>query len=137
MAAFVAAWIGAGTPKCGSPMLRFTGSLRLRARSNTLRIPDISMVLARSAIQWSCIAISGPGQLGGLTKSYETGKACWSTRANNRLFRRWQMWYKPRRTDVLSPTGTGLVMDDCRMPEAVDRLQGPHRPLADVLPLDF
>src|SRR5438105_9800442 len=39
-------------------MLRLTGSLRLRASSKTLRIPDESMCRIRSAIQRSCIAVS-------------------------------------------------------------------------------
>src|SRR5262245_19797599 len=58
MAALAAALIGSGTSKCGWPMLRFTGSLRLRARSNTLRIPETSMLRVRSAIQWSYIGVS-------------------------------------------------------------------------------
>src|SRR5262245_3508628 len=53
MASFAAALIGAGTSKSGWPMLRLTGSLRLRARSNILRMPEDSMPRMRSAIQRS------------------------------------------------------------------------------------
>src|SRR5262249_1035703 len=59
MAALAAALIGAGTSKCGWPMLRFTGSFRLRASSKILRIPDDSMCCIRSAIQRSCVIIIG------------------------------------------------------------------------------
>src|SRR5262249_5234872 len=53
MASFAAALIGAGTSKSGWPMLRLTGSLRLRARSNILRMPEDSIPRMRSAIQRS------------------------------------------------------------------------------------
>src|SRR6476646_2577570 len=53
MAAWAAALTESGTSKCGWPMLRLTGSLRLRASSKTLRMPDDSMWLIRSAIQRS------------------------------------------------------------------------------------
>src|ERR1700676_1402683 len=53
MAAWAAALIGSGTSKSGWPMLRVTGSLRLRANSKTLRMPEDSMCLMRSAIQRS------------------------------------------------------------------------------------
>src|SRR6266545_1247959 len=49
MAAFAAAFIGSGTSKCGCPMLRLTGFLSDRARSNTLRTPDTSIAPHRSA----------------------------------------------------------------------------------------
>src|SRR5438046_885747 len=46
-------------------MLRFTGFLRLAARSNTLRIPEISMPRIRSAIHCSCMTVSlGLGKRG-------------------------------------------------------------------------
>src|SRR5436309_3138027 len=53
MAAWAAALTGAGTSKSGWPMLRLTGSLRLRASSKTLRMPDDSMCRMRSATQRS------------------------------------------------------------------------------------
>src|SRR5437868_11060590 len=53
MAAWAASLIGCGTSKSGWPMLRFTGSFRLRASSNTLRMPDDSMCAMRPAIQRS------------------------------------------------------------------------------------
>src|SRR5690349_15361486 len=36
-------------------MLRLTGSLRLAARSKTLRMPETSIERILSAIQWSCM----------------------------------------------------------------------------------
>src|SRR6266852_4830833 len=59
MAVWAAALIGSGTSKCGWPMLKFTGSLRLRASSKTLRMPEDSMWRMRLAIQCSCMAV-GP-----------------------------------------------------------------------------
>src|SRR5581483_1115012 len=56
MAAWVAARTGSGTGKCGWPMLRLTGSLRLRPSSKIFRTPDISMPRARTAIQWSVMS---------------------------------------------------------------------------------
>src|SRR4051812_32390349 len=50
MAALAAVRTGSGTGKCGWPMLRLTGSFKLRPSSKTLRTPDISMPSARSAI---------------------------------------------------------------------------------------
>src|SRR5438128_8106038 len=57
MAAFAASLIGAGTSKSGWPMLKLTGSLRLRANSKTLRMPEDSMWRIRSAIQRACINV--------------------------------------------------------------------------------
>src|SRR5262249_55808347 len=66
MASLAAALTGSGTSKCGWPMLRLTGSLRLRASSKTLRMPDDSMCAMRSAIQRSAggdmRAIAGGGK---------------------------------------------------------------------------
>src|SRR4051812_35317857 len=56
MAAAAAALTGAGTSKCGWPMLRLIGSLTLRTSSKILRMPEASMFRIRSAIQWSCMA---------------------------------------------------------------------------------
>src|SRR6266487_616029 len=56
MACLAAALTGAGTSKSGWPMLRLTGSVRLRARSNTLRMPEDSMERIRSAIQRSALS---------------------------------------------------------------------------------
>src|SRR6516165_5387209 len=50
MAAIAADLMGAGTSKCGWPMLRLIGFFRLRANSKTLRMPDDSMCCIRSAI---------------------------------------------------------------------------------------
>src|SRR5205809_181310 len=55
MASMAAALTGAGTSKWGTPMLRLTGSLRLRARSKTRRMPETSTERMRWAIQWSCM----------------------------------------------------------------------------------
>src|SRR5215469_7963944 len=57
MAAWAAALIGSGTSKWGWPMLKLTGSLRLRASSKTLRMPEDSMWRIRSAIQRSCMRV--------------------------------------------------------------------------------
>src|SRR6516165_11583991 len=65
MAAWAAVLIGAGTSKSGMPMLRFTGSVSLAARSNTLRMPDTSMRRVRSASQWSCMKLVYASDKGG------------------------------------------------------------------------
>ena len=54
-----AALTGSGTSKSGRPMLRLIGSFRLRARSNTLRMPDASMLRIRSAIQAARVTAGG------------------------------------------------------------------------------
>ena len=41
--------------KCGCPMLKLTGFFIFAARSNTLRIPEASILCIRSAIQDSLI----------------------------------------------------------------------------------
>src|SRR5438874_1307260 len=51
--------MGSGTGKCGWPIERLTGFLRLRPSSNTRRTPESSMARARSAIQRSFIPYSG------------------------------------------------------------------------------
>src|ERR1051325_10855174 len=53
MARFAASLIGAGTGKCGWPMLRLIGSFRLAARAKTFRMPETSMERVRCAIQES------------------------------------------------------------------------------------
>src|SRR6478672_11934660 len=53
MAARAAALTGSGTSKSGWPMLRLTGSFRLRPRSKTRRMPEASMLRIRSATQRS------------------------------------------------------------------------------------
>src|SRR5262245_4444122 len=53
--------MGCGTSKSGRPMLRLTGFLILRARSNIRRIPDDSMYCIRSAIQrFVCDILQAP-----------------------------------------------------------------------------
>src|SRR5262249_9326222 len=62
MAAWAAALTASGTSKSGCPMLRFTGSGIVRASSNTLRMPEASIVRMRSAIQPSAGEKSGMGR---------------------------------------------------------------------------
>src|SRR5579885_3763219 len=69
MAALAASLTGCGTSKCGWPMVRLQGFLRLRASSKTLRMPEDSMWRMRSAIQRSgrdgIRGVSSGGGLGG------------------------------------------------------------------------
>src|SRR5262245_58551912 len=51
MAAWAAALIGSGTSKCGWPILKFTGSFKSRAISDTHRMPDGSTCHMRAAIR--------------------------------------------------------------------------------------
>src|SRR5262249_41130258 len=61
MAAWAAAFTGPGTSKSGCPIERLIGCFRVRARSNTLRMPDDSMCRIRPAIQWSGIGLLSMG----------------------------------------------------------------------------